>query len=285
MNYKSITQLNWDILNWLQELPHGFDLIVGIPRSGLLIANLLSLYLNLPVTDVDGLLNNRVLSYGERLKSTTNRSLLKNDEKLNILVVDDSLWSGNQINDVRNQIMQRGLRHTIRYGVLYIFPGTQRQVDYFFEEVPFPRIFQWNIMNSNVIEKSCVDIDGVLCLNPSEDENDDGVNYIQFLENAKPYWIPKVRIKAIVTCRLEKYRKITKTWLQKYCIEYESLHMMDLPDKIARIEYGHAKYKAEIFNSIGAKYFIESSYKQACEISKLIQRPVFCVETMDFIKY
>jgi len=283
MNYKTVAQLNQDILEWFPKLPRDIDLLVGIPRSGLLVANLLALYLNLPFTDIDGLIANRVFSGGSRLQTLTNYKYLFERKNLKILVVDDSLWSGTQINIVKERINLSKLNHIIQYGVVYLLPGAKEKVDYYFEEIPFPRIFQWNIMNSNVIEKSCVDIDGVLCLNPTDGENDDGEKYIHFLENAIPYWIPTVKIKALVTCRLEKYRKTTEQWLNKNHINYEKLYMLNLPNKKSRMDYGHARFKAEIFNLVGAKYFIESSYNQACDIAKITHKPVFCVETMDFI--
>ena len=45
MNYRSISDLNNIILQRLSILPRDFDLIVGVPRSGMLPANLLALYL------------------------------------------------------------------------------------------------------------------------------------------------------------------------------------------------------------------------------------------------
>ncbi len=66
MNYRSVADLNLAIKRWMVKLPKDFDLIVGIPRSGLLVANLLALYLNKPLTDVEGLLEGRILSAGPR---------------------------------------------------------------------------------------------------------------------------------------------------------------------------------------------------------------------------
>ena len=48
MNYRSIADLNHTILKQLHMLPRDFDLVVGVPRSGMLPANLIALYLNLP---------------------------------------------------------------------------------------------------------------------------------------------------------------------------------------------------------------------------------------------
>ena len=44
MYYRNIADLNRVILKRLNILPRDFDLIVGIPRSGMLPANLLALY-------------------------------------------------------------------------------------------------------------------------------------------------------------------------------------------------------------------------------------------------
>ena len=52
MNYRNIRDLNNIILKKLSIIPRDFDLIVGVPRSGMLPANLLSLYLNRPYTDI-----------------------------------------------------------------------------------------------------------------------------------------------------------------------------------------------------------------------------------------
>ena len=48
MNYRSFADMNNDLVRNLARFPHDVDLIVGIPRSGMLPANLLALYLNKP---------------------------------------------------------------------------------------------------------------------------------------------------------------------------------------------------------------------------------------------
>lgn len=60
-----------------------------------------------------------------------------------------------------------------------------------------------------------MDIDGVLCADPTPEENDDGEKYRHFLLNTPPLFIPKVTIGTLVTSRLEKYRPETEAWLQK----------------------------------------------------------------------
>ena len=54
MNYRSVNDLNHCIVANLHRLPRDIDLVVGIPRSGVLAASLIALHLNLPLVDLDG---------------------------------------------------------------------------------------------------------------------------------------------------------------------------------------------------------------------------------------
>ena len=97
-----------------------------------------------------------------------------------------------------------------------------------------PRYFQWNIFNHPDLEKTCFDIDGVLCPDPTSSQNDDGEEYIEFIENTPPLYLPGQTIGCIVTSRLEKYRVPTQKWLAKHQIKYKELKMLNLPTKEAR---------------------------------------------------
>ena len=66
MNYRNIDDLNHCILQHLSILPRDFDLIVGVPRSGMFPANLRALYLTLPVTDIHSFRNGHIYQTGER---------------------------------------------------------------------------------------------------------------------------------------------------------------------------------------------------------------------------
>jgi hypothetical protein len=107
-------------------------------------------------------------------------------------------------------------------------------LDIFFEILEWPRIFQWNIMNSWLNTNSVYDLDGVLCENPKID--DDGELYINEISNAKPKFITKFKIGIICTCRLEKYRNITENWLREHNVTYDKLVMMQYNTKEERIK-------------------------------------------------
>ena len=297
MNYRSVAQLSDQVLNWSKQLPKDLDLIVGIPRSGLLAATLLALYQNLPLTDLDGLIEGRLLTPGSRpdMRISRTRSPLYNGQtatdlaanRLKVLVIDDSMRSGQTLSSTKERIEAAQLPHDIYYGVVYVSPTPAKakdKIDFYYEELGIPRIFEWNIMHSWVFSESCVDIDGVLCLDPAEEDDDDAVRYEAFLTNAQLYHSPGVKIKTLVTCRLEKYRALTEAWLAKHGIEYEELVMMDYPNKAARMRAGrHGSYKADVYKQSGANLFIESDLHQAKQIASISGKEVFCVDTMQMI--
>ncbi|MFA5038104.1 MAG: orotate phosphoribosyltransferase [Candidatus Omnitrophota bacterium] len=275
MNYRSVADLNVDIKQWIAKLPRDFEVVVGIPRSGLLAANLLALYLNLPLTDVEGLCEGRIMYSG--LRSCVQVDMRKERK---VLIVDDSLFAGTEIAKTRERINKALLPHKIFYGVVYITPEGKGKVDFWNKIVNKPRVFEWNLMHHSVLPISCVDIDGVLCRDPSEQENDDGEQYKQFLSDVPPLFVPTKVIGWLVTCRLEKYRDLTIEWLKKHKIQYKNLIMMNFPDRATRIASGsHAAFKTKVYEESGAWLFIESSKVQAQEIAKYSGKAVFCVET------
>lgn len=278
MNYRSIADMNNIILKRISIIPRDFDLIVGIPRSGMLPANLLALYLNRPYTDINSFRNGHIYKAGARGQFIDVKDYKK------ILIVDDSVSSGSAINKSKELLKEVSEDFDISFCAIYVVPDKIKSVDFYFEVVPLPRAFQWNVMNHTMLEKACFDIDGVLCIDPTEEQNDDGPKYIDFILNAPPLYVPGCKIGTLVTSRLEKYRKETETWLQKYNVKYNSLVMLDLPNKEARQRANnHAAHKANTYKSPNYVLFIESARSQAIEINRITGKPVLCTETFEMI--
>jgi uncharacterized HAD superfamily protein/hypoxanthine phosphoribosyltransferase len=275
MNYRSIEDLNHTITTNLSKVPLEIDLIVGVPRSGLLAANLLALHLNLPFTDVEGYVNGRILQSGERLKSY----IKPFSEYKNVLIVEDSIWSGSSIINVKNKLKGLYPEKKVLYTAVYAVEETKDNIDFYFEICPGPRIFEWNMMHHDLLENCCFDIDGVLCIDPTEDENDDGPKYEHFLENVEPFFRPSKTIGYLVTNRLERYRALTEAWLLKHNVKYNHLIMLDLPDKAARLKANnHGGFKASVYVKYDCYLFIESSMWQAKQIADLSGKPVYCTD-------
>ena len=278
MNYRNIRDLNNVILKKLSIIPRDFDLIVGVPRSGMLPANLLSLYLNRPYTDIHSFMNGHIYKAGARGQFFDIRNFKK------ILVVDDSVASGAALQECKKNLEQLSKEFEIKYCAVYVIPGKEKSVDYFFETVPLPRYFQWNILNHTTLEKACFDIDGVLCADPTPEQNDDGEKYIDFILNAPPLFIPGSKIGTIVTSRLEKYRKETETWLKANNVKYNELVMLDLPDMEARQKANnHGGHKAKAYLAKPYVLFVESDLTQAIQINRIAKKPVLCTENFEMI--
>lgn len=278
MNYRNIRELNNIILKRLSMIPRDFDLIVGVPRSGMLPANLLSLYLNRPYTDIHSFLNGHIYKAGARGQFFDIKQFKK------ILVVDDSVASGSALNECKENLKHLAADFDIKYCAVYVVPGKEKSVDYYFETVPLPRYFQWNILNHTTLEKACFDIDGVLCADPTPDQNDDGEKYINFILNAPPLFIPGSKIGTIVTSRLEKYRKETEHWLKANNVKYNELVMLDLPDMAARQKANnHGDHKAKAYMAKPYVLFVESDLTQAIQINCIAKKPVLCTENFEMI--
>jgi uncharacterized HAD superfamily protein len=253
-----------------------FDLIVGVPRSGMVPAYMIGLMLNLTVIDIE--------SYVEGVQPFAGKRHLHREREIKkVLVVDDSIKFGSQLQKVKEKLLQFS-SIDFKYLVVFATSDSKSLVDYSLEIIDQPRVFQWNLLNSWIYEYSCVDIDGVLCEDPTEEENDDGEKYIHFLQHATPKYFPPCMIAVLVTSRLEKYRFHTEEWLKKHSIQYKHLEMLDLPNKETRVRLGlHAKFKSEIYQKYNrTALFIESSKFQSEKIHIQTGKNVFCVENMTF---
>jgi orotate phosphoribosyltransferase len=284
MNYRSVADLNDDVKRWVPRLPQGIDLVVGIPRSGLLAGNLVALTLNVPLTDLDGFLDSRVISTGDRFED----ELDARPER--VLVVDDSVLTGTSMTEARERVAAADIpaETEVVFGAVYVSPRGERNgiVDTYADVVKPPRVFEWNLMHHpGIVPKSCFDLDGVLCRDPTPEENDDGERYREFISTVDPRVVPSNPIGRIVTARLEKYRDQTEAWLDRHGIEYGELIMLDLPSAEERRRRGnHAEYKAEAYRETDAKLFVESDHTQAVEIAQLTDRPVYSVEHNQMIR-
>jgi uncharacterized HAD superfamily protein len=279
MEYRNFNDLNRAITDYLPDLPRDLDLVVGVPRSGMLAANILALHLNIPYTDLDGYIEGRVIGAGRRPMRSPGEG-----GRRKVLVVDDSVLFGTQMREARRVVGESGTPDHVIFGAVYVTPESRHLVDVGFETVPSGRCFAWNAMHHPFLGTCCVDIDGVLCSNPTPEENDDGPRYRRFLETARPLFVPTVEIGWLVTGRLEKYRPETEAWLRAHGVKYRHLLMLDLPSATARREAGGATpFKSQSYLKTDATLFIESSYNESVLISRATGKPVLSVETQEMI--
>jgi orotate phosphoribosyltransferase len=274
VNYRSVADLNECIMRLAPRLPRDIDVIVGVPRSGMLAATLLALHLNLPVTDVDGLITAKPVEGGRRQTQLAGTAIRR---RRRALIVDDSLNTGGQLSEVKARVASAGTRLDVNFAAIFVRPGAEAHVDYWGELLDAPRVFEWNLLHHNLLIGACVDIDGVLCRDPTESENDDGPRYLAFLLGAEPLVIPTVPIGWLVTSRLERYRTQTEQWLTANGVNYRELIMLDQRSAVTRRNTAtHGQFKADVYSATGADLFIESDVVQALQINELTGKPVFC---------
>ena len=280
--YRSYSDLSAIITKNLDKFAkYNPDLIVGIPRSGMIPAYIIALFLNTNCCSFfEFYMNQKLIKYGSRtILDTINNP----QDAKRILIIDDSYGKGEKLAELVQSLPDK-IRSKCIVGVIY---SAEKKlplnsiIEFYLEYIPKPRFFEWNIYHHNLVRKSAFDIDGVLCFDPTQAENDDGEAYLSFLLNARPKFIPTLPIHTLVTSRLEKYRSQTETWLKKYKIVFTQLVMLDLPNKEERKRMNvYAKHKAEIYNNNDELVlFFESSEKQAQEIFSITKKPVFCIET------
>ncbi len=201
MNYRSIADLNRDIQDWISSLPSDIGIVVGVPRSGLLVANILALHLNLPLADVDSFASGISFRGGERCPDW--------DQSKKVLIVDDSVFTGRQLHEVKSKLYQASADWDVLFGAMYVTSQAKNLLDLYFHIVDFPRIFEWNLLHSTLLSNCCLEIDGVICRACT------WVSEPSVLRNARAIHIPSKPIGWLITSRPEKYRKVTEEWLQE----------------------------------------------------------------------
>jgi len=295
MNWITYQQLGYDVATWANKLPQ-IDLIIGVPRSGMLVATMLGCHLNLPVLGLDAYLAGSKywwMNLGVRSRSQSDsgdvESVVGSLKPHRVLVVDDSASTGNSVINAHKMVKKARLAKTVQTAVVYASPdlseGKQGKIDHIFRSLSFPRLFEWNWLHHMGMSDTCFDIDGVLTEDPAPGVDDDGPIYRDYLQKCPPQFIPSRKVKAVVSCRLEKYRDLTETWLKKHGVRYGQLFLMQYATREERIRDGqHGIFKAKVAREVGASLFVESSIRQAAQIYKGADIPVLCIETMSMLK-
>lgn len=276
MNYRTVA----DLTALLQNNVYRFkdvDIVVGIPRSGMIPASIIATLINKRLASLDEICQGRTFSRGDsRITESDNIDTNVNVGQV-ILVVDDSVASGKSMEAARKKLFTVSVSNRLIFLAIYGSILKSDPADIVLERVSHPRAFEWNLMHHPILKDACVDIDGVLCRDPSATENDDAENYLEFLETVTPRLNVTQYIGHLVTNRLEKYRAETEVWLAKCNIRYGELHMLNLPSAKKRRELGdYHSHKASIYVKTGSKIFIESDVRQAELIANAAGKSVIC---------
>ena len=270
--FVTIDDLNRACQQILQKLDNTkISAVLGIPRSGVIPASIIACYLGVPLISFDETHETICLGNGARK--------LANPTGGAVLVVDDTCVNGIQMTKSKPYCPSDSI-----FVAPFCTTKGKDFVDIFGETLEAPQHFlEWNFFsNEQFLKKSLFDMDGVLCEDvPSEIENDERA-YKKHIKNvpAIQHRCPRVSpCMAIVTGRLEKYRKVTEQWLKKNDIKYGQLVMYQgtKEERDNLFTATVAKYKADFFEQSAATIFVESDPKQARKIGQqAICKKVLC---------
>lgn len=279
MVYTSYSDLVNCIRRNVWKVPSDVDLIVGIPRSGMIPTLMIAELLHKPCADLDSFIDGRLMRCGRRER------IMRQGDVKKVLVLDDTVWVGNAMRRAKACIERIAADYDIIYGCIYAEgKDAKSMVDIYFEDIyregEHTWLYEWNILHhyEHNTKKMMFDIDGVLCKEPPDERDRDA--YETYLPNAIPMVIPTTLVGALVTYRLEKYRTATEAWMSRHGVSYGKLIMHNAPDyDTRRASESPAQYKARIYsNETWAVLFVESSARQSEQIFKLTGKPVFCYE-------
>lgn len=258
-----------------RNIPNEFDCVIGIPRAGLMFANIIASAYGCPLATPEGFVRGEVWFASEC-------SYSKNFKK--VLVVEDSLYTGKQLKVAVGRLTDYNPEMTIKTASLFVKTGYDVQVDYVLLEHKNWTIGEWNLLTSlGFMGRLGVDLDGVLGEDCPIGVDDDGVRYREWLRHAQPLLIPRFAVEAVVTSRLEKYRAETETWLKQNGVKYKELIMLDLPSAKQRSLEAVVKHKAEAIRQADLEWFWESNWNEAEQIHGKVHVPVLCVSRMQLV--
>lgn len=271
----SYSDLHSIIQQNLWKIPRDIDLVIGIPRSGLMPASHIATSLNLPLLTLNG--ETKKISTKQLF---TLRELRDVEDLEHVLLVDDTSNTGLRMSQAVNLINERWGRIKITTLVTASALNESFMPDIAFLNSIAPRIFAWNMFNHDEITpRIAIDLDGILCVDPTQEQNDDGKNYKEFIRHAKLKIKPAKQVKAIITGRLEKYRSETEDWLSENSILYHELFMNDAASssyrRTEKFEIGNlvvdqiSEFKSRILSTLNPPLFVESNLDQALNIHEI----------------
>lgn len=269
MVFITFNQLYNDIRQFALKLP-ALDIIAGVPRSGMITAGILASHLNLSLASVDRANGLIIFRGGVRDSPPSGKR---------ILVLEDSAHSAFFTTWIDKFLSD----YDVKTAAVYVEDQIKYRLDYWAKICPKPRTFAWGFMNCDLLKSACVDMDGVLCVNPTNHQNDDGPRYKDFLINTLQIYRPlRKPIHSIVSSRMEKHRSLTEAWLISHNVAYNNLILTNYRSASERQrDNRYAELKAEYYKSVDCGWFVESDSRQAKIIGELTGKPVICSDTLE----
>jgi hypothetical protein len=255
--------------DWIKSFPEDYDLIVGVPRSGLFIANIIATKLNRPLATLDTV-KNKQFWMTLRVKPKPFRR---------ILIVEDSTGVGRTLVEAKKIVEEAYPEAKITLASLIVSRPVNPHVDIYYKEINGGGLWEWNLSSYfGLGSKVAMDLDGVICEDIPLGIDVDEEKYVNWICNARPYIVPYNGVDFILTNRLEKYRNQTEEWLKRNGVVYKRLVMWNVPSKAERGNNVHNKIKMVL--DVKPNFMIESNEIEAKEIWKATGVVTICTDSM-----
>lgn len=266
-----------------QVANHKFKGIIGIPRSGMMLASAMATLLHVPLYSIEknGM---RLLSgwseWGGGRMRYYEKSLRSGEEET-FLVVDDWVWTGRETRRAKTILNKYHPEKRFIFSTVYIAEDRTDSVDFYSKEVSrknFPYC-EWHFMSSFFIKDTILDIDGLLCEDAPMNILKDTNRYVDFITKVSPSaYIPRrLPCHCILTGRSEKYRAITEQWLNEHGILYNDLQMYPETGRKVITLSELCRYKSNFFSSSKAHLLVESHCGLARCINKTTGKRTVCL--------
>ena len=145
MIYTSYSDLSDCIRRNIWKIPADIDLIVGVPRSGMLAALMIAELMNRRCVDLDSFIEGRSMQCGGR------GSLIKGGKENKVLVIDDTVNSGKSMRSVRSRLEPLTQNDFVFACVYAEGRNAKDMVDLWLEDVwrggETKWFYEWNILH------------------------------------------------------------------------------------------------------------------------------------------
>jgi hypothetical protein len=227
------------------------DLVVGLPRSGALAASVIALQLNVNACSAQAYLDDRTLEHGST-RAPKDPAIRFPSDARHVLIVDDAVDTGGSLGAIRPQLERAAAsrRQRITFAAVYASPRGRALVDLSFETVAHPRSFEWNLLHRPIVERFCVDLDGVLLPMPDASEITDCEALRRHLETASPRASVSYPIGHLVTALPAAHAALLKAWLRDHRISFGELHHVRQGARGLRGTHADATAKAKLYRQL-----------------------------------
>jgi len=237
-------------VDWADKLPNDFECILGVPRNGLLIANVLALKMGKPLSTADDFVRGIVWASRDYEKPTVYTK---------VLLVEDAVDTARAMKSDLAKLKAYNPDLEVKTACLFTQnPEMQKWLDYYYA-VAHDAPAEWHMHSFFKNTVLAVDLDGVLLEE----------------KTGNPLLIPAFHVEAVVTARLENERPFVESWLKRHNVKYNQLIMFQRAAE-ERSLLNLAKYKAESIQKVGAEWFWESEPELAEAICGIAKLPVYC---------